>query len=86
MENRLTTLEARFDTVLPTLATKADIESLRADVQKWMVATIIGLFVGFGGLFVAMTNILRPPAFPVQQQAQPPVIITIPVPGAANQP
>ena len=81
MENRLTTLEARFDTILPTLATKADIESLRADVQKWMVATIIGLFVGFGGLFVAMTNILRPAALP-QQQA--PVIITIPVPSPAT--
>ena len=83
MESRLTTLEVRFDTVLPTLATKADIEGLRADVQKWMVATIIGLFVGFGGLFVAMTNILRPPVMPVQQ-AQPPVIITVPVPGAAK--
>ena len=78
MENRLTTREVRCDTVLPTLATKADIGSLRADVQKWMVATIIGLFVGFGGLFVAMTNILRPPGAAPQQQA--PVIITIPVP------
>lgn len=83
MENRLATLEARFDTVLPTLATKADIEGLRADVQKWMVATIIGLFVGFGGLFVAMTNILRPQAAPQQQV---PVIITIPVPAPTAPP
>ena len=77
MENRLTTLEVRFDTVLPTLATKADIESLRADVEKRMVATLIGLFVGFGGLFVAMTDMFRPAVTAPQQQA--PVIITIPV-------
>jgi hypothetical protein len=85
MENRLRTLEVRFDTILPTLATKADIEALRADVQKWMVATIIGLFVGFGGLFVAMTNILRPTAPPyATQSSQAPIIITIPMPVPAK--
>ncbi|HEY0487921.1 MAG TPA: hypothetical protein VGD30_00255 [Telluria sp.] len=77
MENRLTTLETRFDTVLPTLATKADIGRLRGELQKWMGATIIGLLFGFGGLFVALKD--APPVVPVQQ-AQPPVIITIPVP------
>ena len=60
MENRPSTREARFDAVLPTLATKSDIEALRADIRKWIVATMIGLFIGFCGLFIAMTNILRP--------------------------
>ena len=33
MEHRMTTLEIRFDIILPTLATKADVEALRADNQ-----------------------------------------------------
>ncbi|HEX9172297.1 MAG TPA: hypothetical protein VF861_06520 [Telluria sp.] len=33
MDRRLTILETRFDTVLPTLATKADLAELRADVR-----------------------------------------------------
>lgn len=33
MDRRLTVLETRFDTILPTLATKADIEVLRAEVH-----------------------------------------------------
>jgi hypothetical protein len=31
-DRRLTVLETRFDTILPTLATKGDIERLRADL------------------------------------------------------
>lgn len=92
MENRLTVLE----TLLPTLATKADIgdaktaiESVKAeihkasgDTHKWMIATVIGLFLGFGGLFLAMSNALKPaPHAPVAQQS--PVIINIPPPQAA---
>jgi hypothetical protein len=33
MEHRMTALETRFDTILPTLATKADVEILRADID-----------------------------------------------------
>lgn len=31
LDRRLTVLESRFDTILPTLATKSDMESLRAE-------------------------------------------------------
>lgn len=34
MEPRVTALEARLDTIVPTLATKADIGDMRADTQK----------------------------------------------------
>ncbi|NHZ34997.1 hypothetical protein [Massilia rubra] len=34
MERRLTVLETRFDTILPTLATKADLAELRLDVER----------------------------------------------------
>ena len=60
MDERVAALEAHFNAVLPTLATKADLESLRADIHKWMAATCIGLFIGFAGLFIAMGNILKP--------------------------
>jgi hypothetical protein len=34
MEHRMTALETRLDTILPTLATKADVAALRADMEK----------------------------------------------------
>lgn len=97
MDKRLTVLE----TMLPTLATKADIgdtkaaigdtkvaiESVKAEIHKssgethkWMIATVIGLFLGFGGLFLAMSNALKPSASTGQQQ---PIIINVPQPAAA---
>ncbi len=58
--------------MLPTLATKSDVEALRADLHKWMVGSMIGLFIGFGGL-AALAQLLSPPATPapVVLQAQP---------------
>lgn len=77
MEQRLTALETRFDTILPTLANKVDVESVKTEIlrsagetHKWMIATIIGLFLGFGGLFLAMSNALKP-----AQQQSPPITI-----------
>ena len=57
ISTRLTHIEA----ILPTLATKADMEALRADVARWTLATVIGLFIGFSGLFVAMGNLYMKP-------------------------
>lgn len=82
MEARLIAIEA----VLPTLATKNDVAELRTDVHKlvgethkWMLATVIGLFLGFGGLFLAMSNALKPaPAATAQAPAQAPIIINVP--------
>ena len=80
MEDDWKIFAARVDAVLPTLATKADvealrayIESIRADIARWTLATVIGLFIGFGGLFMAMSNALKPaPSLPSQA---PPVVI-----------
>lgn len=92
MDKRLIVLETRFDTILPTLATKtdlvglkaelreemgtlrtdmramngelrtemramhgelkADMERMRADMQRWMIVTLVSLFTGFGGLLL----------------------------------
>jgi hypothetical protein len=34
MDRRLTVLETRFDTILPTLATKQDVQELRAELRQ----------------------------------------------------
>ncbi|WP_374359039.1 hypothetical protein [Pseudoduganella danionis] len=59
-------LKAHYDAIVPTLATKADIEVLRAEMHKmsaegyrWMVASMIGMFLGFGGLYFASSGNLR---------------------------
>jgi hypothetical protein len=38
MEHRMTALETRFDTILPTLATKADVDILRADIDTLRIS------------------------------------------------
>jgi hypothetical protein len=48
--------EARWDATMPHLATKADVEALRGDMQKWMLATVIALFFGLGGLVLSISN------------------------------
>lgn len=89
MDRRLIVLETRFDTILPMLATKADLAELKAelkadisglrtemhdsigalrtemrdfkaDIHKWMTATIITMFIGFGSMVVAILTLLRP--------------------------
>jgi hypothetical protein len=102
MDRRTTILEAKWDAVVPTLATKADLAELRSEMhqefgsvrsdlqryvgelraeiqrginetQRWMLATVIGLFLGFSGLFFAGGNGLKPQA--AQQQ---PIVINVP--------
>lgn len=33
---------------------------LKAEMQKWMTTTIVSLFIGFGGMLIAMATVLRP--------------------------
>lgn len=85
---------ARIETKVDALATKAELESIRSDflkvtieTKKWMITTIIGLFLGFGSLFFTMSNFLKP-ATPTTQPAQAPIIINVPAsqPAAAPAP
>jgi hypothetical protein len=90
MDDRLIALEAHFNAILPTLVTKADVEALRAEIHKWMLGTIVGMFIGFAGLMLAMQNMARQPAVaqppapaPAQQTRQleappPSIIINLP--------
>ena len=54
LDRRLTILETRVDTMLPMLATKADLAQLRAELTKWLVVLSATMFVGFGGMIAAM--------------------------------
>jgi Mg2+ and Co2+ transporter CorA len=84
MEQRLTALEARLDTILPTLATKADVAEIRVDMNKmnaeiktWTLATVLTIIgtmlaaiFGIATIFNAASQGSRP------QPA--PIIITLP--------
>lgn len=78
---RITGIEA----ILPTLATKADISEVRADIHKadasirtWMIATVIGLFLGFAGLFLAVSSSFKTALPTASSPAMAPLIIQVP--------
>jgi hypothetical protein len=61
LDRRLTILETRFDTILPTLATKADLAELKAELRgkisslsRWMAAMFVTMVIGFAGMVVAL--------------------------------
>jgi hypothetical protein len=89
MDSEVAALKAHIDAIVPTLATKADIEILRAEMHKmsadgyrWMVASMIGMFIGFGGLYFAASR--TQDARPAAAQPQPPVVIYLPQPFPAT--
>ena len=72
MLERIAKLEQRMDSVIPTLATSADVERLRADVHKvqgetkaWVVRSVVAflMVVVTLGIFIAAT--VRPAHPPV---------------------
>ncbi|WP_198157105.1 hypothetical protein [Aquincola tertiaricarbonis] len=89
MEARLSEVEkaiVRIDASLGGLATKADVMEASQGTQRWMIATVVGMMIGFGGLFLAMSNALKQvaPAVSPQPPTAPPIIIN--VPSAATPP
>jgi hypothetical protein len=92
MDSEVSALKAHIDAIVPTLATKADIEMLRAEMHKmsaegyrWMVASMVGMFIGFGGIYFAASKSFdarpsAPQSAPPPVVAQPPVVIYLPQP------
>jgi hypothetical protein len=94
MDSEVAALKAHIDAIVPTLATKADIEVLRAEMHKmsaegyrWMVASMVGMFIGFGGLYFAASRSLeeRPAAAVQQSQPQQPIVIYLQPPTPPTQ-
>ena len=96
MDSEVSALKAHIDTIVPTLATKADIEVLRAEMHRmsaegyrWMVASMVGMFIGFGGLYFAANRSFEartaPQAAPPAVVTQPPVVIYLPQPQSQQQ-
>lgn len=89
LEEAIKNLPTKADMTELRLANKADFAELRADmhknsgdIQRWMIATVIALFLGFSGLFFTMNNSSKPASAsaPVAQQA--PIIINVPAAAA----
>jgi hypothetical protein len=70
LDRRLTILETRFDTALPTLATKADLAELKVEFKtdlhteisqltRWLIALTVSMLFGFAGMIITMMNLLR---------------------------
>jgi hypothetical protein len=82
MEHRVTALETRLDTILPTLATKGDIGELRADFKGWTLTTVITLVGTMLAGFIGLATVIGKQA-PAPQAQQTPIIINVPPPAAA---
>jgi hypothetical protein len=68
LDRRLTVLETRFDTILPTLATKADLAELKAELKaefkteigqlsRWVATMGITMVLGFAGMLATLLKL-----------------------------
>jgi hypothetical protein len=55
LDRRLTVLKTRFDTILPTLATKADLAELKSELKTLFITMVLG----FAGMILTMLTLLR---------------------------
>lgn len=60
LDRRLTILETRFDTILPTLATKSDLAELKSELKTLLLTYFVTMVLGFAGMIVTMVSLLRP--------------------------
>jgi hypothetical protein len=59
ISKKLDLLSQRFDSELPHLATKAELQELKSDVRTWIVGTAITLLVALGGMQYSFFSILK---------------------------
>ncbi|GAB3420293.1 hypothetical protein NX774_17235 [Massilia agilis] len=59
LDRRLTILETRFDTILPTLATKADVAELKSELKTLLLGYFLTMVLGFAGVIGTMIGLLR---------------------------
>jgi hypothetical protein len=56
---RVATLEQKFDSELPHLATKAELQALRSEMRAWMVGTAFSLFIATATLQFSFYQLLK---------------------------
>lgn len=61
---------------------RSDMHKMHSDTTKWIIATVISLFLGFAGIFFVMSNSAKQP----QQAPSQPVIINVPAAQAPAMP
>jgi hypothetical protein len=73
MDSRLTRLEARLDSLLPTLATRSDVAESKSAIIIWLSGAIIAATA----IIITTFGLMLSRAMPVTQSAQPygPVIV-----------
>ncbi|MDP3672489.1 MAG: hypothetical protein Q8R69_22715 [Telluria sp.] len=76
--------QVRFDTILPTLATKADFLQLSVSVRNWVLGTVLALFLSFGTMVVTMYKLMKPAI--VAQPAASRAAQSLPLPKAPSAP
>ena len=69
LETRLTRLETRIDTLLPTFATKGDVSDAKSDIIKWLA----GIAFAIVTIIIAVMAFMFNRAIPPQQMA--PIVI-----------
>lgn len=80
----MTSLETRLDTILPTLATKADFADLRAEFKGWTLTTALTIVGTMLAGFIGIATLIAKQSPASGQQTQAPIIIN--VPSAAQPP
>lgn len=94
MDARLTALETKLETILPTLATKADMAELRADmhdmnasIKSWTLATMLTIIGTMLAAIFGVAQIFKTASAPLPpQQTSAPIIIQVPVQPAPQIP
>jgi hypothetical protein len=74
MDTRLTALETRLDTILPTLATKGDVSEAKASIVMW----VAGIGFAITAVILSVMTFMFNRAMPIQGQPTP--IIVYPAP------
>jgi hypothetical protein len=72
--DRVIKLEARLDTILPTLATKSDVSEAKANIVMW----VSGLVAASTAIVITVSAFMLNRALPPHTTAQPAPIIIYP--------
>jgi len=82
MEHRLTALETRIDTILPTLATKADVSDAKSSIVMWLSGTVFAAAAITIAVLLFALNRIGPSIGPTSQ----PIVIQLPAGSSAAVP